>query len=196
MAFPLNHRTFRLLVFPVVVIMAALSAGQGCPPPPPEPVGLPPENARVAFASQCALNVITCTVSWPDAVYDIEARPGQTVTRTATGFLVERPGDDDDSEAVQFIGDISQPGQGATALTFQWTSGASDADPCTLAPGDAFSTEPNPLVDLQEGLHYIRLTVRNDIIRDEVPSDDCGVIGTNIPSFDFVELEVEVRDGY
>jgi hypothetical protein len=77
------------------------------------------------------------------------------------------------------------------------TSGATappTPTPCTLAPGTIFSAAVSPTIALQAGFHYIRLTVRNDIIRDEVNTETCGVIGRDIPSFDFVELEIEARD--
>ena len=61
-------------------------------------------------------------------------------------------------------------------------------------PGIEFSTESEPAILMQMGFHYIRLTIRNNKVFEEVVSDAFGVLGTNISGFDFVELEIEVRD--
>ncbi len=153
---------------------------------------IPAGQARVAFQSQCAQNVIECTSSWPTAMASIASTPGSTVTETDTGFLVEADAGWGGLE-VRFLGSNSEAGAGASSLSFSWSVGATDSDPCLLTPGMEFSTEADPTAVLAPGLHYVRLTVENDIIREEVVSDACGVIGMNIASFDFIEFEVEVR---
>ncbi len=153
--------------------------------------GLAPEAKRVAFQSQCAQNVIECTSSWPTAVVDVPALAGQTVTETAAGFVIE--GAIHGAATVQLVGSNSDPGAGAQAIFYSWSNGATDDDPATLAPGTEFSMEADPLVTLRTGFHYIRLTVENDIVREQVVSPDFGVIAEEVPSFDFVEVEVDVR---
>lgn len=150
-----------------------------------------PEAARVAFQSQCAQNVITCTDSFPEAVIDVEAIHGQSVTATDTGFLIEQPGTA--PIWTKLIGSDSDPGDNATEIQYRWSSRAEDADPCSLDPGPEFSTEADPLVLLEPGFHYIRLTVTNDNIIGQLESDECGIIGQNIPAYDFLEVEIEVR---
>lgn len=159
----------------------------------PTTTGLPAEAARVAFQSPCAQNAIECTTSWPTAVASVAVGAGQTVSVTESGFLIEAPWNWT-GVPVQLVGDQSIPGDGATTLSYSWSYGATQDDPCAPMPGTEFATTPNPVAHLEPGLHYIRLSVRNDIIRDAVESSTCGVIGTNIASFDFVELEVEVRN--
>ncbi len=159
----------------------------------PVATALPAVSARVAFQSPCAQNAIECTSSWPTAVASVEAIEGQTVTPTAAGFLIEAPSNTS-GIPVQFVGDGSTLGNGATVLTYSWTSNATEDAPCVLTPGEAFATTARPIARLAPGFHYIRLTVENDIIRDSVESDACGVFGTDIPSFDFIEVEVEVRN--
>jgi hypothetical protein len=191
--------SLRLLVRPgagLLMVTAAASMLAGCTVPPTTPPtnAIPAGTARVAIQSQCAQNVITCTSSWPTATMRVEANEGSTVTMTASGFLVA--GDTPtgpEGLAVNFIGTDSDAGNGAATITYSWSYGASDEDPCSLAPGIEFSTEANPTATLAPGFHYIRLTVRNDIVRDRVESDTCGLVGENVASFDFVELEVEVR---
>jgi len=153
---------------------------------------LPADQQRVAFQSQCAQNVITCTRRFPTAIIDIQPRFGQSVSETDAGFLVS------DATAlgsapVQLKGSASLLGEEATRLLFSWTSGASDDDPCTMTPGDEFSTQSDALVFLEPGFHYIRLRVENDVIFPIIESEECGVIGENIPAFHFVEVEIEVR---
>ncbi|MBI4717388.1 MAG: hypothetical protein HY763_06260 [Planctomycetes bacterium] len=181
-------RPFRHLVFLAAI---GLCAG-GCPNTTGGPTGaLPSETARVAIQSQCAQNVITCTRSFPTAVASVTARQSQTVTPTDEGFVVNTgvygPA------VVQLRGSDSEPGLNATRLAFSWSSGATDTDPCTVMPGTEFSTEADPAVLLEPGLHYIRLTVTNDNILGRLESEQCGVLGENIPAFHFVEVEVDVR---
>ena len=174
-----------------LLTLAGLAGMAGCTDPLANP--LPAETARVAIQSQCAQNVINCTTSWPTANFTVEAMTGQTVTLTNTGFLVEGT-DGNGQETVRLIGSNSTPGDGAEFTLFRWTSGATDTDPQTLFPGTQFSTEADNEVLLATGFHYIRLRVENDIIRDEVQTEQFGVIAQDVPSFDFVELEVEVKD--
>ena len=159
----------------------------------PLPQALAPETARVAIQSQCAQNVINCTTSWPEAVVAVEAIGGQTVTLTDTGFLVEGT-DGNGQETVRLVGTDSAPGDGGTITSFEWSSGATDEAPTTLAAGTVFSNNSTDDVPMAVGFHYIRLTVKNDIIRDQVVSDEFGLLFQDVPSFDFVELEIEVRD--
>jgi len=151
------------------------------------------ETTRATFQSPCAQHVIDCTTSWPVAIAGVAALLGQSVTKTATGYLVEQLGAPG-SVPVYLIGSTSTVGDGATELTYSWSSGATRGDPCRPTPGRQFSTFPNPTVFLAPGFHNIRLTVENNIVQDVVESAACGVVGRNIPNFDFVELEVEVRD--
>lgn len=150
------------------------------------------EQQRTAFQSQCAQNVITCTRRFPTAVVTVQARSGQTVSATDSGFLIA------DSHAtgsvrVQLVGSGSLPGEEATLLTYRWSSGATDDDPCTMTPGEEFSTQADPQVLLERGFHYIRLFVENDVMFPRIESAMCGVLGENIPGFHFVEVEIEVR---
>ena len=186
-----RRRQTRALGNLIVAILLPLGV-VGCPAQ-QAPTVLPAESARVAFQSPCAQNVIECTSSWPVAVASVAARHGQTVTETDTGFLVRQPYATG-SVSVSLVGDQSTAGQGATQLNHTWSYGAIEDDPCTLTPGQTFASEANPSVELEPGFHYIRLTVENDIIRPSVESPTCGVFGENIPSFDFVELEIEVRN--
>lgn len=153
---------------------------------------IPAEQQRVAFQSQCAQNVITCTRRFPTAMIDIQPRLGQTVTATDAGFVIS-----DiyalDAVAVQLKGSGSLLGDEATRLTFSWTSGASDDDPCTMNPGAEFSTQSDTLISLEPGFHYIRLLVENDVIFPIIESEPCGVIGEDIAGFHFEEVEIEVR---
>ena len=85
-------------------------------------------------------------------------------------------------------------GQGATQIFFSWSAGAADPDPCSLTPGTEFSTQADPQVFMQAGLHYIRLTVFNDL--PPINDLDAGACGTfqNFVRQDFEEFEVEVVD--
>lgn len=149
-------------------------------------------NPRVAFQSQCAQNVVECTSSWPTVSASVAAMAGQTVTVTSNGYLVEETGGSGAVE-VQFLGVSSEPGSTASDINYEWSYGASDTDPCTLAAGTVASTETNPELLLAEGFHYIRLTVQNQVLDAPIESDECGVISQDTGKFDFVELEVEVR---
>jgi len=159
---------------------------------PPPPIVLAAETARVAFQSQCAQNIIECTTSWPVAIVEVVAGEGQTVTVSSNGILVEGV-DGDGQEWVNLVGSGSTMGDGATVIEYAWTFGATDADPQTLAAGDVFSVAADFSQRMAVGKHYIRLGVINDIVREQVVSDEFGVIAENVPSFDFVELEIEVR---
>lgn len=184
----------------------ALVMGQGCPSGTTDPGnngnnngdttqdrGIAAENQRVAFQSQCAQNVITCTVQFPKPKIQVFAGPGQQVTQTAKGFLIQGSGGDG-SEIVNLVGSNSGAGNNATALYYAWSTGASDSNPLTLAAGPVFSTEANPSVRLAEGLHYVRLRLQNDIFRDEIQSPTGETILRNTYLFDFVEVEIDVRD--
>jgi len=148
---------------------------------------------RPPIASQCAQSVISCTVVFPHPVLTVEAGPDQTVTPTADGFMVQGGGQEG-FENVHFRGSDSDPGVVSTVLLFQWSSGAIDEDPRTLAAGTPFSTEANPVAPLQLGRHRIRLTVTNDLIFDELVSNSYGVIATDVALYDFVEVVVDVHE--
>ena len=208
-------------------LVCTLCLVAGCPPggggPPPDNGGNdgdpPPDNGgnddvipaddtqKVPFQSLCAQNVIACTTSWPQIDWEIPAFTTQTVVKTepdgVPGFLVIEEGAAG-GVTVQ-LNDLSTATDPDNALAAtariisrSWSFGAEDDDPCSALPGMEFSTEANPMVRLEPGFHYIRLTITNDISRsvDELQSDQCG------PSFstsaagstDFLELEVEVRD--
>lgn len=179
----------------IVPAIALSGACNNAPPnftPSPATV-LPAEGARVAFQSQCAQNVITCTTSFPVAVAEVVAGEGQTVTKTETGYLVQG-NDGDGVEIVNLVGSRSTMGVGASEIVHAWSYGATDGDPLTLRPGTVFSVAADFSVQMAVGLHYVRLSVVNDLIEEELVSDEFGVIGTNVPKSDFVELEIEVRD--
>ena len=175
------------------LIIAVVSLAAGCVGGAPNPGGLPPGNKRSAFQSPCAQNVIACTVTFPTAEVSLEALGDQVVTPTDAGFIVQGS-DSDGAELVQLIGSDSTAGEGAAEIFFSWSSGAVDDDPCSLEPGEEFSTEAEPQVLLQAGFHYIRLTVTNDLA--ELESIDSGECGTfeNFRRYDFVEVEIEVID--
>jgi hypothetical protein len=176
------------------IASVVMIGGTACVTQPDNPAqAIPASTQRVAFASQCALNVVTCTTSWPTADATIVAADGQTVTEVTTNsFVVEVTGGSG-GVPVKFQGIGSDPGNTATDLSFSWSYGATDNDPCTLTPGTEVSTESNPELLLATGFHYIRLTVVNDVIRDEVVLDGCTETLQDVGSFDFVELQVEVK---
>lgn len=178
---------------PCAILLLSLSACPTMPPDQAKPNVLPPEQLRVAFQSQCAQNVIECTGSWPTAVVTIDPLASQTITETATGFILTDP-NGGDSVTVQLIGSDSLAGEGAVALTHSWSSSAVIDDPCSLPPGTEFSSEENPTIEMAPGFHYIRLTVSNDIIRDQVPLEGCDNVLMNVASFDFLEIELEIRN--
>jgi hypothetical protein len=191
-------------VFLLLAIILPLASGQGCLPTDNDQQNndddgddnqrvLQAENVREAFKSQCALNVIECTSSWPEAIARVEAGPHQQVEQTDEGYHIFGQ-DSDGVELVRLIGSDSTAGNTATEITYSWSFGASDDDPRTLEPGEVFSTEADTEIRMAKGVHYIRLTVRNDIIRDQIVSPQYGVLFENEPSFDFVELEITVHD--
>ena len=89
---------------------------------------------------------------------------------------------------------LSTLGNGATQISYSWSTGATDDDPCTLTAGTEFSDAADPQVLLEEGFHYIRLTVENDVIQATLVLEGCDTTVENVPASDFVEVEVEVRD--
>ena len=187
------QRRVALNPFTCIIALALATSHLSCQSTPPVSDALPAETARVALQSQCAQNIITCTRSFPTAVIDVGAFHGQTVTATDSGFLIEQPGYHGEPFLVRLIGGGSLMGRNAETLTFSWSAAATDSDPCSLTPGAEFSSQPNPLVRLEPGLHYIRLTVTNDNILGVLESPQCGVIGQNVPAFHFIEVELDVR---
>jgi len=162
----------------------------------PTDPGLLATSQRSAFQSQCAQNVLECTTIWPEAVaiLDLSRRgPDQAFSFLGGGRFIVTGTDGDGSEPVPLRGEQSALGDDATILTFSWSHAATDADKCTLVPGPVFSTDPNPLQRMEVGFHYIRLTVTNDNLRD-IFSDECGLIAESSGLFDFVEIEIEVRE--
>lgn len=148
---------------------------------------------RPPIASQCAQAVIFCTTRFPTAVINVTAGLGQTVTPTAEGFIVEGGGGDQ-LETIQLVGSSSSAGQTATVLNFNWSVEATDVNRQTLAPGATFSTAQDPLVVMQTGLHYVRLTLTNDVIIDELISVEFGVLAIDVPASDFKEVVIDVRE--
>lgn len=155
----------------------------------PQTTVIPAGTARVAFQSQCAQLVVECTSSWPTAVIQVMSNNG-TVMETDDGFLIETS---EMTAMLDLIGSQSMAGSDATIQSFAWSFGASDNDPCTLTPGTEFAIRADTSVLLEKGFHYIRLRVENDVIRDRIESEQCGLIGTDVASYDFVEVEIEVR---
>lgn len=154
---------------------------------------------RLPFTTQCGQFAGLCTSSFPTPVLNIDSRTGQNVTSTSDpfGFIVQGS-DGDGSEIVIFKGGASRPGATATEITYSWTSGATDDNPCTLEPGPEFSTDPDVEIAMQAGLHYIRLTVTNDLplLQDQLPQnviDTCGTLAQSF-KFDSIEVLVDVRD--
>ncbi len=143
------------------------------------------ETKRVALQSGCAQTVLECTTSRPVVVLDVLPVEGQFVTESDTGFVVVG-GNEDGSEVLSFRGSRSVPGLGASGLTFEWSTGATDDDPETFAPGEPFSTDADTTIRMGVGFHYVRLTVRNDNAISAAPS-------TADITTSFVEVEVEVR---
>ncbi|NOS99632.1 MAG: hypothetical protein HOP29_03305 [Phycisphaerales bacterium] len=176
-------------------------AMDSCPitvvPVPPPTGSLPASGSnRTPFASSCAQNVVACTTSFPDAAVTVVPGTGQGVAATTSpvGFIVFGSGGDG-FETVQLRSTGTTMGNGATTLTYSWSYGATDANPCTLPPGTQFSVEANPNVAMLVGVHYIRLTVENELIRAAEQSGvlACGTIPEG-PKSDFVELVIDVRD--
>jgi len=176
------------------LLLSTLPLLGGCPQMMTSQPGssLSAEATRSTIASQCAQAVIACTTSWPTAAASVVALAGQTVTQTGNTFIVTGKADLGGLD-VQLSGSDSMAGNGAMSLSYSWSTGATDVDPCSLADGEAFSSDEMPLQRMDLGVHYIRLRVENDIIRDAVNTDACGVFGENIPSFDFIEIVVDVR---
>ncbi len=187
------HRQVSLHPCTFIIALVMCLSHLSCQSTPPVSDALPAETARVAIQSQCAQNIITCTRSFPTAVIDVGVIHGQTVTATESGFLIEQPGYHGEPFLVRLIGGGSLLGLNAETLTYSWSAAATDSDPCTLTPGAEFSSQANPLVRFEPGLHYIRLTVTNDNILDVLESPQCGVIGQNVPAFHFLEIELDIR---
>jgi len=185
----MHTRTVPTVSAALVICSAALT---GCQNPAPD-TSIPPSTQRAAFQSQCGQNVVVCTTSWPVAVASVVAGNGQTVTEVSTNSYLVTVNGGSGGVPVQFRGSDSELGATATALAYEWSYGATDSDPCTLAPGTVVSTASDPELLLAPGFHYIRLHVVNDVFRVEVNSVACGVVAQNTGSFDFVELQVEVR---
>ncbi|MCA9250498.1 MAG: hypothetical protein R3E58_13945 [Phycisphaerae bacterium] len=143
------------------------------------------ETKRVALQSGCAQTVLECSTTHPIVVLDVLPEEGQFVTESDTGFVVVGS-NNDGSEVLHFRGSRSVPGVGAEGLTFSWSTGATDDNPDTFAPGEEFSTEADTTIRMGVGFHYIRLTVRNDNAAPAAPS-------TADLTTSFVEVEVEVR---
>lgn len=161
-------------------------------PPGSEDEPLPPEPKRFTIQSQCGQLILECPAnSFPAPVIEIVPIEGQQVTATENGgFVIEGVGDEG-IQAIQLAGINTEIGSDARFVNYQWSYGALDFDPCTLEPGPQFSVEQNPLVYLEPGLHYIRLTVANDIQQASVVTAECVLEAA--PAADFLEIEIEIR---
>ena len=200
----------------VPCLVCTLCLVAGCPPggggPPPDNGGnddvIPSDDTpHLPFQSLCAQNVIACTTSWPQIDWEIPAFTTQTVVKRepdgVPGFLVIEEGAEgavtvqlnDLSTATDPDNDLAAS---AMIISRSWSFGAEDDDPCSALPGMEFTTEPNPMVRLEPGFHYIRLTITNNISRTEaeLQSDQCGPSFSTsaVGSTDFLELEIEVRN--
>ena len=80
--------------------------GANCGAPPAAQAIPADQIVRVAFASQCAQNVVECTTSWPQAVFNIMSSGGQTVTLSGVRYIVQGT-DGNGMELVQFQGSNS-----------------------------------------------------------------------------------------
>ncbi len=149
---------------------------------------------RPPFASSCAQSVVNCTTSFPVAIIEIAPDQTQTVTETDEGFILEGSSNSG-AETVNLVGANSRFGNTATELFHNWSVDATDDNPCSLAPGIEFAADANVSVLLATGTHYIRLTVRNDLVSAEEASGlpACGVVPEDFKS-DFREVAIEVRD--
>lgn len=159
-----------------------------------EPSGFEPQQRRSAFQSLCALSAVECTTSWPTADIAILVGEGQAVGGNADIRFTVTGTPEDGAIPVTFDGSGSMAGVGAMDLSFEWSLNAADEEMCTLEPGEIIGTTEMVEILLQPGFHYVRLYVENDIIREEVPVAGCETL-EDVPSFDFLEVEVEVVDG-
>lgn len=198
MAVRIGHVLIRA---PMILVLAWALLIAGCPTGIAGPFdGLPPSTPqRGPFASQCATFVNLCTSSFPVALAEVVVGPHQTVSRQEDPLRFIVQGEvHDGGEMVRLRGRDSTIGNTATMISYSWSNAAIDDDPCTMTPGEEFSTESDPAVALRNGVHYIRLTVRNDLPLnpDALPDsivEACGTIDEPF-KFDFIELVVEVRD--
>lgn len=149
---------------------------------------------RAPFASQCAELAGLCTSSFPQAALSVSAADGQAIslTQDPEGFIVQGT-DGDGIEMVSLRGSASAMGNTATELFYSWSYGATDEDVCTRSAGIEFSTEANPEIAMETGIHYIRLTVRNELPLVDVTLDECDDL-TQEFKFDYKEVVIEVRD--
>ena len=197
---------------PVVIVVGLVLVTSGCP----DTDVVDPDVIRASsvqrapYESWCAQLVMTCTSSWPLPIMDVAVGAGQTVVRTLEppGFVINGS-DGDGVETVSFLGNRSGPGSADACrpddpdalkpppeeMHFSWSYGATEEDPCLLTPGTEFSTEADPTVTLEAGVHYIRVWLRNEQEHDAQMSgvEACGMIPADFKR-DFVERRIEVRD--
>lgn len=184
------------------LVVITLLSTTGCPLQRVGPYdGMAPSTVqRLPYASQCATFAGLCTSSFPVAVAEVVARDAhQSVTRQEDPLrFIVRGVVHDGGEVVQLRGSDSFAGNTATAVTYNWSINAVDDDPCSMTPGEVFSTEADPTVALQNGVHYVRLTVKNDLPLDPntLPDsviDQCGTLDQTV-KYDYIEFIVEVSD--
>jgi len=161
-------------------------------PPGSEEDPLPPEGKRFAFQSPCGQLITACPPVFPGPAIQIVPMEGQQVTPTDDGgFIIEGVGEEG-IQAIQLVGIDTTEGNVANFVNYEWSFGATDDDPCSLHPGTPFSAEENPLVHMEPGLHYIRLTVVNDTEVASVVSAGCDELGPALAA-DFLEIQIEIR---
>jgi hypothetical protein len=158
--------------------------------------GSPPTTqARLPYNSQCSEFAGLCTSSFPTAVIDILAGQGQTVTETndPAGFTVV-DADSDGVAMVAFVGNMSELGNTATQLTYEWSTDATDEDPCSRASGTVLSIDADPILLLQTGRHLIRLTVTNDVplLTEQLPESIVEQCESFDQAFKFETIEIVV----
>lgn len=161
-------------------------------PPGSEENPIPPDSQRFTIQSQCGQLIIQCTSDFPGPMVELIPMEGQRIAATEDGGYVIEDVGEQGIEPIQLAGIRSDPGSTAAFVQYEWSYGATDLNPCTLEPGPTFSVEENPLVYLAPGVHYIRLTVANDIQRASVATAECGTLAP-APAADFLEIEIEVR---
>lgn len=155
------------------------------------------EAERPPIRSRCAQGAINCTTCWPQFEPEMRlllADGSQTVTGNAADGYVLQGSNGNGVEVLHLRGRESRPGNNSDTLLFSWSSGANDTDIETLEPGPEFSTDADPNVQVEAGFHYIRLTIRTDVVCDPSENEPFDPETMQGGAYDFVEFQVEVRD--